>query len=219
MTDKTGIFATKKPFVIVNLNLFTPKAFLKAGKPQGEPKFSLNILIPKDSDELPRLSATAKAVVAEAKQGDFREEVTPFAQIKKPWRDGDAYATKKAAEGKNYEYCRGHYIVNARSKFDVQLAVLDPVIKGTIDLTDEQLKLKYKSWFYNGVKAWTEFNLVPYIMDEKPGLTAYLQSTLSTNKGARIAGGKTASDTFSEYVGAWVDEDPTGEASAPEDEF
>ena len=199
-----GIYNLTQPVVMSFPQLFEAKAFQKNGKQAGEAKYSANFNFPNDSADLKAIKTLA-AKLARAKWPD-----KPFGDLVFPFTPGDKLADQREEKGKNDgDFMRGKTVVSARSKFEPRLSYIE---KGKIiELETETAKLAAKSKFYPGVEVLAQFNLVAYdgVGQNKGGVTAYLNMVLSTNKGARIAGGQTASEVFKGYVGAVSAEDPT----------
>lgn len=204
--DNIGLFTLTKPVVSAHPALLEAKAFTKNGKPAGEPKFGIRLLFDPDSDDLKALKAVAVAVARARWPGrDLKELHFPF-------ENGDKLAEKrKAKSGKDDgAFQCDKVVVTARSKYQPKLGILEGA--RLVDLDSEALIGAHKSKFYFGVKVFAQLNLVAYEGGTGPdGVTAYLQSVLSTNKGDKIAGGgQSVSETFKAYVGSVTVEDPTG---------
>ena len=218
MTDTVhsdGIFNLTQPVVMSFPQLFEAKAYMENGKMKGEPKYSANLNFDADSEELKAIKALA-AKLARAKWPDkpfvlTTQEGVKIPQIVFPFTSGDKLADDRAAKGKkDGDWMRGKVVLTTKSKFEPRLSYVDR--KKIIDLEGDIAKQAAKSKFYPGVEVLAQLNLVPYEgvgKDGKPGVTAYLNMVLSTNKGARISGGQTASEAFKGYVGAISSEDPT----------
>jgi Protein of unknown function (DUF2815) len=198
-----GIFNLTMPVVMTFPALFEAKAFKKAGKETGEPKFKASFVFSKDSDDLKALKTLA-AKLARAKWPD-----KPFSELLFPFANGNAQADARKAKGKDdSEHLRGMVVMTARSKYEPRLAYIE---KGKIiDLETDTAKLAAKGKFYAGVEVLAQVNLVAYdgVGSNKSGVTAYLNMVLSTNKGDRLSGGQSASEAFRGYVGAVSAEDP-----------
>lgn len=211
--EKTaGLFTFTHPVLIAHPHLFDPKrAKNRAGKETGEPKFSVNLVVPADH---PELEAFKKHLVKTAR-GKWVDR--PMSELKLPISSGDKLADKrKEKSGKDDgDYQRGKAVIVSRSKYAPQLSA--HVDGRLIEFTDET-KGNAKKYFYFGVEACVQVNCVAYDAvddDGKPGVTAYLQSVMSTNKGKKIAGGgQSAAETFKGYVGKTTGEDPTAGADS-----
>lgn len=213
-------FHTRTPVPLINLNVITPRAFEdQSNGRKGEPKYSATLLFDADSEDL---KAFKDAVIRAAKETwpglDLQAEYKAK-RLRVPWITGDAFIAKRQAtaakKGKDYnpsfdEYAVGKVLVRASSKNQPALGY---VVNGKgVDLTEEgQIKLN-QGKFYSGVLAYTQLNVVAYdAIDDYsvPGVTAYLQRVLSTGKGQRIGGVRSASEVFSGYLGRSSEIDPT----------
>ena len=214
--EKTdGIYNLTQPVVMSFPQLLEPKAFMENGKPKGDPKFSANLNFNADSPDLKALKELA-AKLARAKWPDkpfflTLEGGAKLPQIVFPFANGDKLAEEREKKGKtDGEWMKGKVVVSCRSKYEPRLSYFEG--GKIIDLETDMAKQAAKGKFYPGVEVLAQINLVPYDgvgKDGKPGVTAYLNMVLSTNKGARISGGQTASEAFKGYVGAVSAEDPT----------
>lgn len=204
---EAGLFTFNHPVVTAFPNLFEAKKVKRAGKETGDAKFSLNLVV---FPNHPEYDAFRKHVakVARAQWAD-----KPFSDLKLPMSDGNKMADKrKAKSGKDDgDFQRGAIVIVARSKYRPSLSAL--VNGKLVEFTEETLPAA-KKYFYFGVEACVQVNCTAYDAideDAKPGVTAYLQSVMSTNKGKKLGGGGApASEVFKGYVGKTVDEDPTG---------
>lgn len=201
--DQIGFFNLTAPVVMAFPNLFVPKAFKGTnGKELGDAKYSGNFIFPPDSPDLKDMKALAvKIARASRPTADLKTLAFPF-------RSGDKLADAAKAKKKDGEYQRGKVVISARSKYQPKLANFQ---NGKIVDLDEQGQERFKSQFYPGVLVYVSFNFVWHdeVGGNPAGVNAYLQTVLTTNKGERLAGGKTASEVFSGYVGNVSAEDPT----------
>lgn len=200
-----GIFNLTLPVVLAFPNLLEAKPFMKNGKPQGDPKYSANLIIAADH---PDLKPMKELVTSLARQ---RWPDKPFSELAFPFTSGDKLAEARKAKGKDDgDYQRGKVVMNAKSKYEPRLSVL---INGKlVDLDTDILKALHKNKFYNGVEVLAQINFVPYDpigQNAKGGVTAYLNIVVSTGKGKRLSGGAPASEVFKGYVGGVSAEDPT----------
>jgi hypothetical protein len=206
-----GIFNLTKPVIMPFPALLEPKKFKRNGKETGEPKFQASFIFDKDNPDLAAMKALvstiAKQHVASWQPGD----------LKFPFSDGNKLIAKRVADlekqGKKYtgdaDFQKDKVVIKSRSKFQPKLSVFE---NGKIlDLDDEALRSRYKGQFYSGVEVYAQFNFVWYdgVDEGKPGVTAYLNLVLSTNKGKRIGGGATGSSVFAAVAGKVSAEDPT----------
>jgi len=80
-----------------------------------------------------------------------------------------------------------------------------------VEYETDVAKAAARSKFYFGVDALALFSFSSHeVGSNKPGVNAYLNMVLTTGKGERIAGGKSAAEVFKGYQGSYSAEDPTG---------
>lgn len=205
MSEKANTYTFKQPLRAVFNNLLEPKAFMKNGKPKGEPKYSATFTIPSTSPELATIKAAMIAAAKEKWPGrDLKE-------LSFPLTSGEKAAEKAKAKGKDGSFYLGNVVLKTRSKFPPGLSVLN---KGAIlSLDTDVLKSQWKGKFYNGCFGAAALNFVAYEGDGgdeeggKDGITAYLQSFLWTGDGERI-GGQDAAEVFKDYAGKVTNADP-----------
>lgn len=201
-----GIYNLTLPVLMGLSNLLEPKAFQKNGKPQGEPRYSSNLIL---SAEHPDLKPMKELAAKLAKQ---RWPDKPFSELAFPFLSGDKLADKRKAKGKSdAEHLRGTVVLNPKSKYQPRLSYLEN--GKIIDLETDTAIQMAKGKFYNGVEVLAQLNFIPYDPigeNAKGGVTAYLNMILSTGKGKRLSGGQSASEVFKGYIGAPSAEDPTG---------
>lgn len=212
-------FALTVPVVMGHPNLIEPKAFKRNGQSKGDPKYGAIFCIDPNGPDFAGLKeAMAKAAKAFNPNADLKALKFPMTSGEKAV---EKYRAKKQKEGKSddgkADFQLGKYIVKASSKYQPQLAVLDG--GKAIDITPDNIGL-HKNKFYFGVQAVAEFNFVGYEgQDGNPdGVTAYLNSVLSLNRGERLTGGS-AAETFKGVIGNFTSEDPTGGAGFSDDEM
>lgn len=209
MSDNLGIFATTEAALLVHPNLFEARAFKKNGKDVGEKKYDAAFLLKPDSVDLKAIKSKAAAVARAKWPG------VDLATLAWPWSSGEKKADAAKAKGKNGEYNRGHVVLTARSKFQPRLGGLED--GRIVDYETDAAKALAKPKFYFGTEALFEINLVAYENPEKNGVNAYLNQVVTLNRGERLAGGPSASETFKGYVGSTTDEDPTAGDDIPDD--
>jgi hypothetical protein len=218
-----GVFKLTVPVPMAFPTLYEPKAFMENGVAKGEPKYSGNFLFAADSSELRGFKELA-AKLARAKWPDRQFFVTTtdgqkIRQVVFPWYDGTTRADEMEKAGKKGkgDYMRGKVVVPAKSKNPPILSYID---KGKlVECDNDTVRIAAKAKFYAGVLVLAEFNLVAYDpkgKDGLPGVTAYLNKVLSTNKGEKIAGGTSSSEAFSGYLGSVSMTDPTHAPGAGE---
>lgn len=229
--DDAGIFVFPVPVVSTFPNLLEAKAVTRNGKATGEPKFSLNLEIdPATQAELAKALKLKALEIARAKWPgrDFAAETAKVdgSGLKRiptfvfPFSNGTELADAAKAKGKDREFSRGKLVLTARSKFQPRLSAI--VGGKLVDFEGDAIKTA-KTYFYSGVEVLAQVNFQAY--DGVPpsgadGVTAYLNLVVSTNKGKKLAsGGPSASEVFSGYLGSISNIDPTGGASALDDEI
>lgn len=145
------------------------------------------------------------------------KRVIAHAEFKSKGKTPDeALKIMEKAEARAAIYRQYAGILTASSKFDVECARLDNGKIIDVDLsTDANRALAAKEWFYPG--AYT----VPAVafqafrrkkVDDKDGVTAFLQNCMFVAKGAKIGG---LAPSNKEVFGGFTDFDPT--ALAPSD--
>lgn len=202
-----GIYNLTVPVVMQTFgnSLLEAKPFMKNGKAQGDPKYSANFIFPADHPDLKPMKELA-AKLAHQKWPD-----KPLRELAFPFTSGDKVADKRKVKGKeDSEDLRGKVVMNIKSKYEPRISYLE---NGKIvDLETDTAKQMAKNKFYSGVEVLAQFNFVPYDPigeNAKGGVTVYLNMVLSTVKGKKLAGGKSASEVFKGYIGGVSAEDPT----------
>jgi len=186
--------------------LFEPKAFMRNGKAQGEPKYSGLALFAPDTD-LKDLKAMAVKAAREMWPDITKEALGPI--FNALFKSGDGEAARLLRVGKTEEQVkayRGQTLVKFSSGFKPQ--VVDT--KGN-DILDA-------SKVYAGCYARAELNFVAVAIPapnsptgENRFLTAYVNMVLKTRDGDRLTG-RTAKDVFKAILGGESNADPTGGA-------
>lgn len=198
-------------------HLFTPKAFGAKGKESGTPKYSANFIFDPANNPNHKIDVDAiKALCVQAARAKWPGRDMKNSGLKFPWRTGEKIVEKqKRKKGDNYkgdqDHLLGKLLIAGRSKYEPKLAVL---LNGKVADLDGNTREAHKAKFYSGCEVLVEFNFVAYdgVGDANPdGVTAYLNTVLSLNKGARLASsGGSAAETFRGYIGTQSAEDPTG---------
>lgn len=199
-----GIFNVTIPVVMAFPQLFEAKAFMRNGKPQGDPYFSGNFIFKRDNPDLRAMSDLAKAVAKAKWPGrDLKE-------LKFPFTNGDKLADGAKAKGKDGEYQRGCVVVTAKSKRNPRLAIFE---KGKIiDLETPAAIAAQKALFYPGALVYAQFNFADYpgVGANPDGVACYLNLVMTTGTGKRLAGaGQSAAEAFRHVAGGVSQEDPT----------
>jgi len=202
-----GIYNLTSPVQSAFPNLIEARAVGKKGKEVGKPKYSLNFCFPSDSSDLAALKALAVKLAKEKWPG------VDIKTLRFPFSSGDKLADKAKAGGKDAEFYRGKAILVSRSQYEPRLSGIE---NGKVVDYEGPARIAAKPKFYNGVEVLAQVNLVAYDAvgeDGKPGVTAYLNMVLTTNKGAKLSGGASAAEVFKGYAGSVTTEDPTDDAS------
>lgn len=194
-------------------NLLEPKAVTINGKTSGDPKYSVNLEFDPASPDLAACKAKA-AAVARAKWPGVEFNTLAF-----PFTAGDKLADKAKAKGKDREFSRGKVVLTARSKYQPRLSVIE---NGKIrDLEGDAIKAMGRTAFFSGAEVLAQVNFVAYdaVGNNPPGVAAYINMVVSTQKGTKLTGGASAAEVFSGYIGTSSSEDPTGGAGSEEIPF
>jgi len=165
--------------------LFTPKSF----SPEQEPKFSVQMLFPKESKaELAGMMNLVKEVIAEKWPG---KDEAFLAKLRKPWKDGDTDRENKP----EYE---GMIFCNATSRQDRKPVVVDENADQIID----------QSEVYGG--CWCRATITCYAYDKagNRGVAFGLQGIQKIRDDDRFGGGGGSAADFS----------PVGAAGSKSDE-
>jgi hypothetical protein len=216
MVDLAGLFDSTEAVPMFQPNLLKGRAFMKNGKPQGEPKFSGDFGYKPDSADLRDIKTLC------AKLARARWPGRNLAELAKPWQDGTAMADKAKAKflaweaggrtGKKCyeaEYYRGLIIIKARSNFRPALGFV--ANSRIVDLTDDTIVANIGKLFF-GAEVLAQFNFAAYegVGQNPDGLNAYLNSIVATGGGTKLGGSRpSASEVFRGYVGHTSAEDPT----------
>lgn len=211
-------------------NIETPKAFMKNGKAQGDPKYSALFIIDPENADLARLKAEVTAMLKAKADGKTirarrltQEELDAgtFVEVSVPWKSGDKEADRLKAKNNGDDskgaIYRGQVLLKASSKYQPALSAIEGG-KIVDFVTDEAKAVAGKKYFYSGALLVPGFGLHWYKGDEgKPdGVSLYLNAVLFAKGGARLGGRQqNAAETFKGYIGTISQEDPT--AGAAED--
>lgn len=176
------------------VRLSYPKLFKPSVGPSGgEPKYSVQLLIPKtDTDTVAKFAAAASEamtakfgnkVPAKLKLGDVPTDVEILRKC--PLRDGDA---EKRPEAK------GCWFVNVSAKADRAPGIIDR----------EKVEILDPNEIYAGVYARVALNAYCYDANGSKGLSFGLNSVQKLADGERIDGRTSAADDFSDD---WEDDE------------
>lgn len=169
-------------------HLFKPNA-VKAGD---KPKYSLTLLMPKDTDLKP-----LKKVIRLAKEAKWGVDKTKWPKnLMGPVNDGDdpQYADKEGYPG--------HWIVKASTNEDQKPGVVDQNVEPILD----------QSKFYPGCYARAYVYAYAWEYMGKNGVSFILDHVQKTRDGKSFAGKKAAGDVFQPVAA------PAGAAGNDEDE-
>lgn len=223
------------PFRMSYPTLITPKQFVRNGKPQGDPKFSVNMIFNMDQDEkfrhfpesgdpvLVSIKKLGQELAAKKWPGKKMGELFPPKQsngIPKGWLiiNGDKKAAEMEAKGKDAEAYKGKFVIAATSTESVppELRYLDGKKQITLDRTNEKDMAKAKELFVGGYYCATAvLNLMAHTVDDNNFITAYVNNLLFWKKGEKIGKGSLM-DRFEGIEGGEADFDPT---AGLDDEF
>lgn len=193
--NQEGIIITE-PVVLMFPQFFEPKRVKRNGKEVGEPKYSVQMIITK---------ANAKALVKRAKEIAKAHFGNDLDGVVFPFKDGDKEAEKARSKGYNGDHYEDMVVLKASSKYPPGLCdrqgndVIDP------------------KKIYSGIHARLELNFVAYDPvgeGGKSGVTAYFNSAIVWAEGTRLTG-KSAQDTFAEYMGKDTEKDVDDDDEIP----
>jgi Protein of unknown function (DUF2815) len=199
-----GIYNTTVPAIMVFPATHEPKQYMKDGKAKGEPKYGGTFVFDPASPDIKGMKAKIASVARARWPG------IDLSEIKLPLLKGDTLADKrKAKAGKDdADFMRGKIVMKANSKYPPGLATVEG--GKIVDHETDVARVAAKGKFYGGVETLIQVNFVAYESDDdKKGVSAYLNTILSTGKGAKIGGARpSASQSFSGYVGTYSAENP-----------
>lgn len=212
-------YQTTKPHLGSFLNLDVAKKVKRNGREVGEAKFSLNLEMLRDTDDLKNIRAK---IVSQARAKWPSMDVGQAIKDGKllvPLEDGDKIADKAKTKGKAREWSRGRMVLTARTQNPPTVGI---IANGGIVQFDsvQEIVAKKASHFYTGVDVLCELDFVAYDAvddDGKPGVTCYLSSVISTGRGEKLIKGRDLKEAFSGYAGLDSQEDPTGGSDAGTD--
>lgn len=158
-------------------NLTTPRA----SQQDGEPKYSVMLLIPKS--DAATLNDIAKSIEAAYEDGVTKKWGGARPQPKALLHDGDGV---KPTAGTPYgDECKGHYVITASSKNKPQVVGIDNI---NSELAPGDI--------YSGMYARVTLNFFPYDTGTGKGVGCGLGNVMKTKDGEPLAGGATAADDF-----------------------
>lgn len=153
-----------------------------------DPKYSVQLMIPKSDDEtITCIKKAVKTVFETAKTDKLKGMTKP----KNPLRDGD-----EEANDDGEPRVPGHYFMSVSSK--KRPVVVKKVEGMKVETTDP-------NDIYSGVLAFVSINFFAYNTAGNKGITAGLNNILTTSKGERLGGGTTVDEDFGDLD--WDDEE------------
>lgn len=214
-------------------NIDKAHKFKKNGVETGEPRYDASFLVAPNDKDLAALKAEVSAMLKAKHPGQkivprrlTQEEVDSgnVVEVHVPWYAGEKEAKrivakakpgKEAEAAKRAEIFNGQVLVKAASKFQPNLSAF--INKQVVDFVTEEAKAANgKKYFYPGSYLVPSFKLHYYAPDgDKPGgVSLYLDAVLFIKDGEKLAGGagKSAAETFKNYLGSVSAEDPTAGA-------
>lgn len=141
-------------------------------------KYSVSVIIPKDSAQLPEINAAIKEATEDGKSSKFGGKIPP--NLKNPLRDGDVDKPGDPA----YENA---YFINATSR--TAPGVLEPTKQKMTDQTH----------LYSGCYAHVVVNFYPYNTSGNRGIAAGLNNIMKTRDGEVLAGKASADSDFADF--------------------
>lgn len=165
------------------VNLFEPKADLS-----GNPKYSVQVLIPKsDESTLKAVRAEiAKAIEQGVSKGKFKLEQTKGSKFKIPLRDGDEFYQDSPCASR--DCCQDHFFINANNVN--QPGIVDRFGQPVINADD----------VYSGCYGLADIQFFPFSTSGSMGIGASLQNVMKKKDGDRLDGRLQPKDVFAQYV-------------------
>lgn len=206
-------------------NVLTPRAYEEKGKPKGEPRYDLTVIVAPDDPDLTRLKAE---VIGELKKLYPGKVIVPrrltqeeldrgdTVEVNVPWKDGTKEADKRKADGKDGEVFRGMVAIKMNSKFAPVLAAIEN--GKVVSYTDDATRPALKRIFYAGSYVVPYVKLHSYTAkDQKPGgVGLWPESICFAKHGEKLGGqGANPAEVFKGYAGNITTENPVaGEAES-----
>lgn len=227
MADNKERYALTLPVVMSHPCLLVPRGFGVRGKETGDPKYSGNFVLGLENPDLKPISALLIKMGKAEWPAVNLGEMVKTGKLSMPIKDGSTLADARAdackLKGKepDGEFQRGKKVLIARTKIAPKLAC---IINGRIvDLDTEELRKLHIGKFYFGVEALAQFTFVTHgaVGGNPPGINAWLDHVLATDKGTKLASsGPSAAETFKGYAGSYTSEDPlAGGGQVQDDEI
>jgi hypothetical protein len=220
MADDDTLFTFTHPGLLAFTgSILVPKAPTVNGKPQGNPRHEINILLDPDHPDLPEIKRIIKALAAGKHNPALGAFHLPLKRGTKMADDRNAKLEKMdPPRTGDREYLRDKIVLIARSKFP---PLLSRIVGGEIVELHDAARQANASAFYPGAEALVQVRFAWY--DPTPltpagGVNAFINQVLVTGKGKRFPGtGKSAEDTFKGYAGHASNEDPLAERELDDD--
>ena len=155
--------------------VFKPKAF------EGQdPKYSLTLLLPKNSPAIQKWMEETKALCAKLAKEKWGDAIPK--KLYSPFRDGDE---------ESYDGYAGMWFISARNTMDRKPAVVRKLRSGATEPLREED-------FYPG--CYAIMSIVPFVFDQpmKKGISFSLQNVLKTRDGSAFGFTSNPNDDFAE---------------------
>lgn len=149
----------------------------------GDKKYDITFLIPKDSDDVAKVEAAIKAAYDSNKESMFKGVPLTSPKMWNPLRDGDDYADEKEAEGQNADAYRGCYFLKASSKSQPKVFYSDK--QEMIDLDE-----LYSGCYCRGAIKCNPFN------NKAKGFSFYVNSVMKMDDGEPLGGFAASADDY-----------------------
>ena len=146
----------------------------------GNPKFSVQILIPKtDTVTINNIKQCLSNVIANDKEGN--NLLKGISSPKHPLHDGDG---EKPNGGLYDEVCHGHYVMNASSRYK----------PGLVDINNSILP-EEQEW-YSGIYGRANINFYAYVNSGNKGIACGLNHLQKVRDGEALGGAGSATSAF-----------------------
>lgn len=167
--------------------------FEKYAFEDGEPKYSVCLLIPKkDKDTIKKIKAAISAAINESLSSFGAKDEAAARKLKKFWiplRDGD----EEKEDDPNYE---GFYFVNASTKTR-RPGIVDAKLKPILDSEE----------VYSGCWGRADINFYGFSVSGNKGIACGLNNVQKIKDDEPLAGGRTAEDAFNDGYESDDDDD------------
>lgn len=206
--------------------LIEAKPYIKNGKPQGDPKYSVTMIFdpadltkfkaqdPNDPNKL--IDVDANLVVAELARAEWEgiklKDRTVDGGMADSWpiTSGDVYAAKQEAKGKPGKAYVGKKLITAKTgvEYPPTLRVVQNGKVVSLNRAFDKDMTLAKSVFTGGYYAMAEVTLSPSEVDGERYVPFYLNGIRFVKEGERF-GGQSLMDRFGGTEGGATAEDPT----------